>query len=244
MTTKEDILSKCTVDGNIVKLPEDQLERKLYLEVAKSLNLIGGKWKGGKVQGFVFLTDPTELLSEIANGGNRNLKKEFQFFGTPAPLANYLVELAEVDNSHSILEPSAGQGAMIRAINAVCDVRVDCYELMEVNRIILKKTKLKFNLLGDDFLNHSEGKYDRIIANPPFTKNQDIDHILKMWDCLNDGGRLVSICSTSWFNGSQRKQIQFIQFLDENDAEVLDIEPGAFKESGTNVGGKIIILSK
>jgi hypothetical protein len=79
MTTKEDILSKCTVDGNIVKLPEDQLERKLYLEVAKSLNLIGGKWKGGKVQGFVFLTDPTELLSEIANGGDRNLKKEFQF---------------------------------------------------------------------------------------------------------------------------------------------------------------------
>lgn len=244
MTTKEDILSKCTVEGNIVKLPEDQLERKLYLEVAKSLNLIGGKWKGGKVQGFVFLTDPTELLNEIANGGDRNLKKEFQFFGTPAPLADYLVELAEVDNSHSILEPSAGQGAIIRAINAVCDVTVDCYELMELNRIVLRDSGLNFYLIGANFLNHNRKKYDRIIANPPFTKNQDIDHILDMWEYLNDGGRLVSICSTSWFNGSQKKQTQFKQWLDGNGAEILDIEPGAFKESGTNVGGKIIILCK
>lgn len=76
--TKEQVLQNCTVEGNVVKLPSEQLDRKLYQEVAKALELIGGKWKGGKVFGFVFATDPTDLLKEIANGEKRNLKKEFR----------------------------------------------------------------------------------------------------------------------------------------------------------------------
>ena len=88
------ILKDCTVDGNVVKLPNIKLDRKEYLEVKKALELIGGKWKGGKVAGFVFASDPTDLLNQIANGEKRNLKKEFQFFATPEKLAAYLVELA------------------------------------------------------------------------------------------------------------------------------------------------------
>jgi hypothetical protein len=38
----------------VVKLPNQQLDRKEYLEVKKKLELIGGKWKGGKIQGFEF----------------------------------------------------------------------------------------------------------------------------------------------------------------------------------------------
>jgi hypothetical protein len=44
--TKEEVLQNCTVEGTVVKLPEGQLDRKLYQEVAKALELIGGKWKG------------------------------------------------------------------------------------------------------------------------------------------------------------------------------------------------------
>lgn len=244
MLTKENVLLECTVEGNIVKLPPTVLDRKLYLEVAKSLNLIGGKWKGGKVQGFVFEADPTELLNEIADGRDRNLKKEFQFFETPKKLANYLVELAEVNDNHTILEPSCGQGAIIQAINAVCNVIVDCYELMEVNQIVLRKTNLKYNLIGDDFLKHKERCYDRIIANPPFTRNQDIEHIKKMYDCLNSQGKLVSISSESWVLGTQKKQADFKEWLKINNAEILEIERGVFKESGTDVGGRIIVLQK
>lgn len=109
--TKEQILQQCTVEGLIVKLPTEQLDRNLYLEVAKALNIIGGKWKGGKTQGFVFQTDPTDLLNQIASGESRNLKKEFQFFGTPADLADELVELADLKTDSVILEPSAGPGA-------------------------------------------------------------------------------------------------------------------------------------
>ena len=175
--TKEDVLKECTIDGNTVSLPSGQLDRKLYQEVAKSLNLIGGKWVGSKVMGFVFQEDPTELLQEISDGGKRNLKKEFQFFATPEKLADELVCLAEIKQHDTILEPSAGQGAIIKAINKACDCVPDCFELMNVNTIILNKSGLRFNLIGEDFFNHNGKEYSKIIANPPFTKNKDIDHL-------------------------------------------------------------------
>lgn len=244
MTIKEEVLQNCTVEGTVIKLPNTQLDRKLYQEVAKSLELIGGKWKGGKVFGFVFLTDPTDLLEEIANGEKRNLKKEFQFFATPDNLADELVYLADIKQHDTVLEPSAGQGAIIKAINKVCDVKVDCFELMNVNTIVLNKTGLNFNLIGEDFFKHNGKTYSKIIANPPFTKNQDIDHLKEMYECLSRGGRLVCVTSESWVNGTQKKQIDFKEWLEKVEAEISDIEKGSFKESGTMVGGKIVVINK
>ena len=242
--TKEQVLQDCTIEGNVVKLPNIQLDRKDYQEVAKALELIGGKWKGGKIMGFVFVTDPTELLYQIANGEKRNLKKEFQFFATPEKLADELVYLADLKQHDTILEPSAGQGAIVKAINKVVDVVPDCFELMDVNTLILKKSGLSFNLIGEDFLKNEGKTYSKIIANPPFTKNQDIDHLKEMYNCLSRGGKLVCITSESWVNGSQKKQVDFKNWLEKKKAEIIDIEKGSFKESGTAVGGKIIVLEK
>jgi hypothetical protein len=61
----EEILQQCTVNENIVKLPNVQLDRKTYLDVAKKLNLIGGKWKGGKISGFVFEVSATNVAASI-----------------------------------------------------------------------------------------------------------------------------------------------------------------------------------
>lgn len=244
MTTKEQVLQNCKVEGTVVKLPNVQLDRKLYQEVAKSLELIGGKWKGGRVYGFVFATDPTELLDQIANGEKQNLKKEFQFFATPEELADTLVYLSNINHSDTILEPSAGQGAIIKSINKVTDVVPDCYELMDVNRTILNKSGLRFNLIGIDFFSNNRKTYSKIIANPPFSNNQDIDHLIEMYKCLSQCGRLVCITSESWVNGTQKKQIDFKNWLEEVGAEILDIEKGTFKQSGTMVGGKIVIIDK
>ena len=250
MNTKEEVLKNCTVQGTTVKLPGVQLERKLYQEVAKSLELIGGKWKGGKVMGFVFQQDPTELLEQIANGEKKNLKKEFQFFATPPDLADQLVFEAQIEPTHLILEPSAGQGAIVNAVNRVFpNTKVYCYELMPVNQAILDKIE-EAEFIGADFLNPDgmnvaqQLQFDRIIANPPFSKNQDIDHIKEMYNCLKVGGRLVSIASESWVTGTQRKQVEFKNWLSEVGADIIDIERGAFKESGTMVGVKIIIINK
>lgn len=238
-------LKKSTVNGLVVKLPEGQLERKIYLEVKERLELIGGKWKGGKVAGFVFQECPKELLEQIANGEKRNLKQEYQFFGTPDGLADRLVELADINIHNIILEPSAGQGAIVKAINrAVPDVHVDCYEAMPVNISILKKMPSVI-FKGEDFLAAEEKyDYDRIIANPPFSKNQDIDHVYKMWSVLKPGGRIVTITSKHWQLSQNKKETQFRQWLELNKAEIIEVEAGEFKESGTTIATVILVINK
>jgi hypothetical protein len=242
---KEDILSQCIVEGNVVKLPPQQLERNLYLEVAKALQLIGGKWKGGKVAGFVFQSDPTELLAQIVTGQRRNLKKEYQFFATPAALADKLVEMAEIQPGNSVLEPSAGQGAIVQAIQRRHPGgTVDCFELMDINRSFLFKIP-EVNFIGPDFLEAEPlSEYDRIVANPPFAKNQDSDHIRHMFDCLSPGGVLVSISSKHWTLSGNKKEKAFAEWLGSLSAEIVEIDSGEFQESGTMVGGYILKIKK
>lgn len=158
--TAQNVLQRCSVEGNIVKLPEGQLDRKLYLEVAKSLELIGGKWKGGKVAGFVFSTDPTELLEQIASGETINMKKEYQFFPTPERLADELVSCATLSENARVLEPSAGQGSIVKAIHKLMPTKkVHGYEIMPTNQIFLRNLP-GFVLLGEDFLTECTGEWD------------------------------------------------------------------------------------
>ena len=261
-----EVLQGCTIEGNVVKLPPEQLDRKLYMEVASKLNLIGGTWKGGKIMGFQFHNDPTDLLAQIAGGEKRNLKKEFQFFATPPDIAAYLVKLAEIKEGMSILEPSAGQGAIIEQIykafpyymkgpNDKPCVTVDYFELMDINESILGK-KIHSDIrwssstswMGADFLNpHAHIKtrwYDRIIANPPFAKNADIEHVYQMYEFCKPGGRIVSVVSKHWKLSNNQKEKTFRNWLKQNKTKEYTIEKGAFKSSGTMIESLIIVIDK
>jgi len=241
--TKQEILQKCEINELLVKLPDVQLDRKIYLEVAKSLELIGGKWNR-KSSGFLFQQDPTDLLAKIAGGEKVNLKKEFQFFATPDALADNLVELAEIKTGHKICEPSAGQGAIIESIiRKHPDADISAIELMDINSAIL--TQKGFNHELVDFLETpNKPIYDRVVANPPFSKNQDIDHIRHMYDLLKSGGRLVSVASKHWTFSNNKKETKFREWLEEIDAEIQEVESGVFKKSGTNISTCIIIINK
>lgn len=243
-TQLQEILQKCTVEGMVVKLPEGQLERTMYVKVSKSLEGIGGKWNK-KSMGFIFPVDPTEMLNEIAGGKKINLQKQFQFFATPSRLCDKIVSLANINEKHSILEPSAGDGAIVKAIaREIPNKIVDCFELMGVNRMILEKNP-NVNLIGNDFITEQvDRKYDRIIANPPFKGNQDIEHLYKMYDCLKEGGRVVCITSTHWKNSSNKKETEFRKWLDKKSAITEDVDAGEFKESGTMVPTVIIMIVK
>lgn len=251
MQTKIDVLKECTVNGNVIYLPTVRLDRKLYQEVANALELIGGKWKGGKVMGFVFPHDPTELLQTIANGEKKNLKKEFQFFATPARLARQLAVLADLQQTDTVFEPSAGQGAIIKAIREIGFTGVIHYcELMPVNQIFCYKLD-NVNFVKDDFLKLDDliktkpvGMFDKIIANPPFAKNQDIDHIHAMYKHLKPGGRMVTLSSPHWQICDNKKEKAFREWLDSLDAEITPIDAGEFKESGTAIATVMIIINK
>lgn len=241
-------LLKCKIEGNIVHLPpisDGPLPN--YNEVRNALIKAGGKYKRNT---FVFPTDAQPYIDRLTGGESVNLKKEFQFYATPSELAARMVDMAELSENDGrgfgrILEPSAGQGAIVKAIHEVTGgATVICYELMDINRNVLKKIT-GASVIGDDFMKADKSsRYDRIIANPPFTKNQDIDHIRLMYDLLESGGILVSLSSISWTFGSNKKQIQFKEWLTDIDAYTEEIPEKTFKESGTNIKTILIKIRK
>lgn len=241
----EEILKQSKIENGILKLPQIQIERKDYLDFAKDINFLGGKWKGGKTQGFAF-DRPINDIAELLNC-NEN-KKDLQFFGTPSELAAELVELCEIDNYHKILEPSAGRGAIITEIQKVSSCSVHYFEKSEVGQKYLDEFA-NIVKLGNDFLEadpkpENHGQFERIVANPPFSKNQDVDHILKMYDMLDNGGKLVSVSSTHWERGQEKKCQNFRKFLEYTKADIFPVPAETFKESGTNIESRIILISK
>ena len=241
----KEIFKSCRIEGGVLKLPDVQLDRSDYLQVKKVLEGKGGKWKGGKVQGFVFSIDAAEVLASIQGGDMSNRKKTFQFFATPAAVADRLAaELGWVSSTDKILEPSAGQGALVAAVRRLCpDALVDCYEIMPENRDVLMRVE-GVRLLGEDFTKAECGLYDKIIANPPFANNQDIRHVRLMYEHLKPGGVLATITGPHWHIASTRECREFAEWLDGLGAKVESLGNGAFKDSGTQVQTLIVTIHK
>lgn len=234
-------IGKMIVNGKRLELPSDE-QFKNYASVKKALILAGGKYSKC---GFTFLDDAQKVKDRLVGGEAINDKKKFQFFPTPEKIVDMLVEMADVNESMTVLEPSAGQGAIADKIFSI-GAHASMIELMPENVKVLNR-KYNLGLFPTDFLSvnpEDHVEYERVIANPPFTKNQDVDHVLHMYKFLSAGGILVSVMSKSWINGSQKKQIAFKKWLGSVDSEVTHVDEGEFKSSGTNIATVIVKITK
>ena len=241
----EDILKHCTLEANVLKLPKVQFNKKSYAEAKKWIEEAGGSWQSGKVQGFTFPFNPERVFSILKEGKRCNLQQEYQFFETPAEVADWLVMLAGgIHENDTVLEPSAGRGALIKAIHRACpSVTVECYELMPENREFLHSLD-NVIILDEDFTKDSVGSYTKIIANPPFSGNQDIEHVRIMYERLAVGGTLAAITGPHWKIASEKKCADFRNWLEEVHGEVFEIGAGEFKASGTSVSTIAIVINK
>lgn len=235
----KNVLVKSRVEDGKLYLPETQLKRKLYVSVNKILEDLGGKWNK-KEKAHLFTNDPSDVLDEIINTGEwTDKKKEYQFFETPSQLAKRMVELADIDNEDILLEPSAGKGSILS--NFPKDCVYTAIELMPENCKYLEN--IGYTVVNKDFLEITTFA-DKIIMNPPFTKHQDVKHVFHAWECLKNGGTLVSIVSESPFFREDKISKEFRDWLKENNADVESLESGEFKESGTMVKTRLIVLKK
>jgi predicted RNA methylase len=234
------VLDNSSVDGNILFLPPTQLERNLYQKVNKVLECLGGKWNRSK-RGHVFDTDPSEMIEEaILTGEVTDAKKEFQFFETPKDIVLQMIELAELNSDDDVLEPSAGRGAIVDRIGMHNPLTI--IELNPENADALRQKG--YSVIEEDFLNFDiSNKHSKIIMNPPFSKQQDIDHVLHAWKCLKDNGILVSIMSEGTFFRDNKKAVAFRDLLDEVGYSI-PLDEGTFKESGTMVKTRIVVMKK
>jgi phospholipid N-methyltransferase len=239
-----EILKNCTLESNLVYLPNTQLDRKTYVKVNEILESIGGKWNK-KQKAHVFDSDVSDLMENVISNEEtttlKELQKQFQFFPTPEHIVEKMLSMISINDSHDILEPSAGKGNIIDKIPFTGNIVA--VELNPEYESILK-TKTE-NVIISDFLNVNPDlkKFDVIIMNPPFSKQQDIDHILHAYKFLKPNGKLISVISESPFYRTNKKAEDFRNWLNEKNVSVVDNEAGDFKESGTNIKTKIVLIN-
>jgi predicted RNA methylase len=241
------ILRKATTSGNVLFLNQPGLPRPDYDATNKVLAAAGGKWDR-KAGGHVFPGDPmTKLGLAMETGAIQKEKTEQQLrqaFYTPPALAARVVELAEVSGK-TVLEPSAGGGALVREALAAGASYVLAVE--ENPACLEGLQELGAVAFCADFLTVSPAKilaaFQRVVMNPPFTKNQDVKHVAHALELLADGGRLVAIIAAN----VHRKAFKDLSAWIKTRGWTLTMEAvpaGAFKESGTNVATLILTVQK
>jgi predicted RNA methylase len=233
-----DILKRSTITANSLILPPQQLERKLYEDVNKALVNAGGKWNRS-AGAHLFNSDPRAKLGlGIETGVVIDEKKLYQAFFTPPELAKRVVELADVKGK-TVLEPSAGIGALAHECLAFNSTHVVC---VEINKEFCDKLWRISNcaVFNKDFLEFDPHmRFECVVMNPPFRVNTDCKHVRHALKFLAQKGRLVSIM------GGNIGRPAFTALLSDiedsgRQYRIHDVEEGAFKESGTNI--KTIIL--
>jgi hypothetical protein len=172
-------------------------------------------------------------------------KKWEGYFPTPASLAERMADELDVNEGHTVLEPSAGKGSLIDAVVAAGanPANVDALEIVTDLQNILK---LKgYNVVGRNFLEHEES-YDRIIMNPPFENGQDIDHVRHAYSLLKPGGRIAAIMSEGPFYRSDKKATEFRDWLESVGGSSEKLPEGSFKDSdrSTGVATRMVIIDK
>lgn len=89
---------------------------------------------------------------------------------TPPKLAKLMADLAEVEGK-VVLEPSAGDGALVKACLAAGASRVYSYE---IDNRFNDCTQLGEDRENANFINLRAGKADVAVMNPPFEDAQDV----------------------------------------------------------------------
>ena len=222
--------------GQRIELPARRLQH--YARIKALILAAGGVYSRNGFQ-FGAAIDVKEVLTRLRGGEKLNPKKVRQAFFTPEDLAaetvawtaEYLGDLA----GKRMLEPSAGEGALAEPARAA-GAKVLAVENHGPSAQILRDKG--FEVVERDFLSLSladVGLFDVVIANPPFTRDQDITHVIHMWRFLRPGGVLVSLTSPGWRTGRTKAQRNFRAFVDNIGAEVEALPAGTFKAAGTNV---------
>ena len=245
------VLSTCEIEGNNVKITAGQLDRKLYLAVNEVLNRIGGRWMR-QIKAHVFDADPTDRLNAVIESGVLDPKIKTGYFPTPAVIVDKMIELAQpFKREFMILEPSAGQGHIAdKLVDLPFEHRgmISVCETLPENIHILEE---KGYSPIDEFFNYFKKcdydniKFDRILMNPPFERQADIDHVTAAYGLLAPGGILIAIMSAGVTFRQNIKTVEFRERILEPHSTYLEHLPGgAFKESGTQVKTILLRLSK
>lgn len=139
-------------------------------------------------------------MSAANRGGQR---KAYDFYATPADTVHaFLNSFEGISTSDRILEPSAGNGAIIQALrNHGYTNRIDAVEIRPEERAQLEA--LADNVTIGSFFDYDPGLgYDVIIGNPPYS--MALEFINKSLELLHPGGLLIFLLRTNFLESEKR----------------------------------------
>lgn len=244
---KYDFYEQVYPDGQtLFHLHLGEMTNEEYDKLKPTIEHLGGHWRE-KYKCFVFGEDIRSKLEECKKNGitisDKYLWQEkTQFFPTPKSVAKRVVELAEIEAGHFVLEPSAGQGGLADFVPKNCPML--CIEPLKENvKILTDKGYVTGKMTFEDYYN-PEIQYDRIVMNPPFSSQRDIKHLLMAYDMLKDGGIIVAIISENALYYNTETSKNFNKFLNEHNAIIESVPHRAFEESGTTIETVIVKIIK
>ena len=206
---------------------------------------VGGKEFDAPKQGS---SDPFDdaVLDYYSNQKlNKKNREGVDYFPTPEPLGYKMMEWARAGEGDTILEPSAGHGAIARYAP-----KENQLTGIEPSQSLFTKLQLKAGGLGRKFMNtvfenyDISNKHDVVVMNPPFgtAGATAIAHLDKAFKHLEEGGRVVAIIP----RGSTDKK--FDKWLDGQKNVVMraevDLPDIVFQQAGTSVRCRVVVLDK
>jgi adenine-specific DNA-methyltransferase len=171
----------------------------------------------------------TVVASEIDIAKRRRLGQVF----TPRPIADWMARWVCEERPRRVLDPAVGHGVFVEAIEGlgtssappvveVCDIDAGM-----LTRFAAVPRSVAFECRRSDFVTaRFRGRYDAIIANPPYVRHHDMDYgedvlgrfdricgrrlsrmtnlyglfLIKIWTLLGDRGRAAVITPAEWLN--------------------------------------------
>ncbi|AIG81337.1 Hypothetical protein AJAP_42850 (plasmid) [Amycolatopsis japonica] len=199
-----------------------------------------------------------------ASVGGRENRQRTNFFPTPpelaAELAGLLKRKIRWDGPLLLLEPSAGNGNLVRALHEEFRMRDYFLTAIEPERGLAEHIgkhfrhevrNITFEEYGPDVYDpapeEAELRFDGILMNPPFNVPGNrtiwIDHVRKAWDMLAYDGTLVAIVPNSFSYREDRKYCEIRELIEEH-GDHYELPGDTFANSGTSTITRVIWATK
>lgn len=174
------------------------------------------------------------------------VSKDLAFYPTPAKTVKWMLDegVAECVKGKSVLEPSAGEGAIVKALlpytKEVTAVEVDPGRCSYLRQLPIKSV-LNANFLGLT----ATPVFDVVVMNPPFVGTHYVSHVMHAYEFVVSGGLLFTILPATARYSETGDHAKFREWVDSlYSTQWTDLPAGSFKASGTNINTVMLRIRK
>lgn len=235
-----------SADGLRADMP--QLDAKTYQKVKKAFLALGGTWNR-KANATIFTEDPRSQVEGLVTMGTLSVARD-GFFRTPKDVVWRMLEFMPLgDFEYNTLEPECGDGAIVAELlkAGIHRERLYCIEQNPKRCQFVRESWPGVRVACGDFMKYKNSlhlPFHRIFMNPPFEEGQDGEHVRKAYNLLAPGGKMAAILGEGVFFREDKRSQTFRAWMKAVGAYSERLPEGSFRESGTNVNTRLVIVEK